>query len=180
MAMEENHASPAWSPARQHLGARERCTARHKYLDGEEDSSRPMEPSRSEPDKLGHLNAPTWAITQHLRTPSGSAQLGADEASSTGAGQRYPDEAAIAGSRKAGVFWVHLPGPVSPFPFPIHIPPSQLPVSVLGPKELPLLITVQNGLLVSAGDSVGGWSSQPKGQPQREGEEGSVPLEAGH
>lgn len=58
--------SPAW----QHLGARERCMARHKYLDGEEDSSRPMEPSRSEPDKLGHLNAHRWAITQHLRTPS--------------------------------------------------------------------------------------------------------------
>lgn len=64
---------------------------------------------------------------------------------------------------------------VSPFPFPIHIPPSQLPVSVLGPQELPLLIMVQNGLLVSVGGPVGGWSPRPKNQLEREGERGSVP-----
>lgn len=72
---------------------------------------------------------------------------------------------------------------VSPFPFPIHIPPSQLPVSVLGPQELPLLITVQNGLLVSVGGPVcvcgGGESSQPKGHPQREEQGDSVPLGGG-
>lgn len=64
--------------------------------------------------------------------------------------------------------WVHLPG-LCPLPVPYPCTPSQLPVSVLGLQELPLLITVQNGLLVSARGPMGGWSSQHKGQPQREG-----------
>lgn len=73
------------------------------------------------------------------------------------------------GAQEGPVFGVHLPGACVPFPFPIPVPPSQLPVSVLGPQELPLLITDQNGFLVSAGGPAGGWSPQPEGQPQSEG-----------
>lgn len=54
------------------------------------------------------------------------------------------------------MFWVHVLGACVPLPVPYPYAPSQLPVSVLGPQELPLLITVQNGLLVSAGSPVEG------------------------
>ena len=47
-------------------------------------------------------------------------------------------------------------GCLCPLPVPYPYSPSQLPVSVLGPQELPLLIMVQNGLLVSVGGPVGG------------------------
>lgn len=56
---------------------------------------------------------------------------------------------------------------MSPFPVPYPYTPSQLPVPVLGPQELPLLIMVQNGLLVSAGGPAGGWSPQTKAHGQR-------------
>lgn len=54
------------------------------------------------------------------------------------------------------MFWVHVLRACVPLPVPYPYAPSQLPVSVLGPQELPLLITVQNGLLVSAGSLVWG------------------------
>lgn len=85
----------------------------------------------------------------------GGAHSWADEADSAGVRQRDLDTSAGAGPRKAGVFWVHVPGVCVPLPVPYPYAPSQLPVSVLGPQELPFLIMVENGLLVSAGGPAG-------------------------
>lgn len=79
-----------------------------------------------------------------------------DEDDRAGVRQGCPDTAGQAGPRQARVLWVHLLGARVPLPVPYPYTPSQLPVSVLGPQELPLLIMVQNGLLVSVGGPVGG------------------------
>lgn len=119
------------------------------------------------------MNTPGWTTGQHLRIPQGAWLLGggsrADEPHGIAIRWRHPDTAAELGPGRLGLSVCISRVPVSPFPVPYPYTPSQLPVPVLGPQELPLLIMVQNGLLVSAGGPAGGWSSQTKAHRQREG-----------
>ena len=119
------------------------------------------------------MNTPRWTTGQHLRIPQEAWLLGggsrADEPHGIVIRWRHPDTAAELGPGRLGLSMCISRVPVSPFPVPYPYTPTQLPVPVLGPQELPLLIMVQNGLLVSAGGPVGGWSSQTKAHGQREG-----------
>lgn len=112
----------------------------------------------SEPDPCRQLDTARWTVSQHLRKLSESVlRVGLAMHRPGGA----PQTQLRAGPRKAGVLRVHLLGACVPLPVPYPYPPSQLPVSVLGPQKLPLLIMVQNGMLVSVGGPEEDWSAQP-------------------